>query len=150
MISRSNRDLRVLLAVEADESPAGYALEAAGFQLHRLLPGQPSPVEAPHIVLIPGDDARSAEDLAKAFPGAPIVLLADIPEGDLPPEPIFDCVPTHLSPELVGERVRAICHWWSRISALKDEVRLLDDLQRVGELAYFEYEASTACAAATR
>jgi diguanylate cyclase (GGDEF)-like protein len=143
MISRSNRDLRVLLAVEADESPAGYALEAAGFQLHRLLPGQPSPVEAPHIVLIPGDDARSAEDLAKAFPGAPIVLLADIPEGDLPPEPIFDCVPTHLSPELVGERVRAICHWWSRISALKDEVRLLDDLQRVGELAYFEYEASS-------
>jgi diguanylate cyclase (GGDEF)-like protein len=143
MISPSNRNLKVLLAVDADDSPTGRTLEAAGFQVFRFLPGQPPPPDEPNIVMIGGDDARSAEDLAKTFPGAPIVLLADIAEGNLPPEPIFDCVPTHLPPDLVGERIRAICHWWSRVSALKDEVRILDDLQRVGELAYFEYEAAS-------
>jgi diguanylate cyclase (GGDEF)-like protein len=142
MISRSNRDLKVLLVpVGADVSPVGRALEAVGFQVVIGRPDPPHPLERPTIVLVGQDDARSAEDLVKAFPDAPIALLADDPEGDLPPEPFFECIPPDLPPDLLAERVRAVCHWWSRVSALKDEVRLLDDLQRVGELAYLEYEA---------
>jgi diguanylate cyclase (GGDEF)-like protein len=101
-------------------------------------------VDAPKVMLVAADasvDAMCSEAAAR-FPEVPLACLQD-PDSAVRHEDVFEYIAPSPGLSELPDELRAVCHRWARIGALKETARILQQVETTAELAYFEFDAET-------